>query len=226
MPDPCPDACKAYADKAADTAAKGAQEHSKKNVATIAEQLQKEIRDNKLAIARLDDTIRGSSDGQPGLAARARENTRRIDAMEQAMTRKLDELIDELRMTAITNHGRTPKHGTVVESADSERPKRKDSGSFNISVPNKMVWVIAAFVVGGPTGAMAIMQQVTAPKEQAVQVTAEALAQRERELKEKEERLQRQMRWQNQNFRDRRTTEPTMPEPAPADPVAPEGSAE
>jgi len=220
MPDPCPQACRDYTDSVAEKV----KEHAKKNVATI-------VRPIAEMVERHDAVLRGGSDGKPGLHFQSNDNRRRLEALEQtvkeSMANSQGMLADIHRHLVLetTINERTPRGGTRVEVGDSDRPPK----SRRTPIVDKDTLRLILIVVGsiaGVGGTNYAYQAMTAPPQQAVQVQAEAVAEKREDLAKRERELARREAWVARQVANRRTTEPTMPEPSPAAPVAPAGSAE
>lgn len=167
-----------------------------------------------------EQQLNNTRDSELGLVRKVDSHSFRIQAMENAAKTNGEMLSDLHRHFVLetTVNERTPKRGTpTVEIADSERPAKR-SPLIDKDTLRLLLIVLAA--LAGTGGGTAAFQAMSAPPQQAVQVQAEAVAEKREDLERRERELARREAWVARQVATRRSTEPTMPEPVPATPVA------
>lgn len=196
--------------KYADEVGLRVKDHAAKNMQTAVAPIEDRVREHHL-------TINGRpGDSEPGIVRGfdlLRVRMTNMEATTNRTDRKLDEVLDELRMMSVTSAGgKTPRNGTRVEP-DSERPAKR--GPLIDKDTLRLLLIVLA-ALAGTGGGTAAFQAMSAPPEQAVQVQAEAVAEKKDDLERRERELARREAWVARQVALRRSAEPTMPEPVPA----------
>jgi len=182
-------------------------------------------------VARIDRDVTAhkhdlNGNGKPGIKAQLLLGEQRMTNIETSQRQGLDlvekkfgELSAELRelFDTVTQPGK--KRPGDDEDDDDKRKRRKKDPLIDRDTLRLILTIIAGVITVGGTN-VAYQVATTTPQE-AVQVQAEAVAEKSSDLEKREESLRRREAWVAKQIAAMRTNEPTMPEPAPESPTAP-----